>query len=213
MENQFQALQNWTFEIFEAIKKDIKQEHLQSDPEFYNKYFGNRPKNRLTTEEIFTAYDKELLKGNEDLAEFVVNRWVFKNGDLYQHFEGRLSELNPDFSQIEKLTLEESQKVLEGAVDSFGAIPTFIFSLLNGVVFPQSVLDELGTLAEAERKQRDSKVNENQEEQNTQKVIASQKREIARFESKILGVQKKYARDTEALKKQIKALQKKLHGS
>ena len=55
MENQFQALQNWTFEIFTAIKKDIKHDHLQSNPGFYHKVFWKSPKNRLTTEEIFNA--------------------------------------------------------------------------------------------------------------------------------------------------------------
>lgn len=211
MENQFLALQNWTFEIFTAIKKDIKHDHLQSNPDFYHKYFGNRPKNRLTTEEIFHAYEKELLRGNEELAEFIVNRWVFKNGDLYQHFADRLSKINPDFNQIETLSLEESEQVLNGAVDTFGALPTFLFSLLNGVVFPQSVIEDLQKRAEVEKQERESKKTQDQEEENLQKILASQKREIARLEAKILGVQKKYTRDTEALKKQVKSLQKRLN--
>lgn len=211
MENQFIALQGWTLEVFTAIKKDIKHDHLQSNPDFYHKYFGNRPKNRLTTEEIFNAYERELLAGNEDLAEFIVNRWVFKNGDLYKHFEDRLSKINPDFNRIETLSTDESEQVLKGAVNMFGAIPTFLFSLLNGVVFPQSVIQDLEKQAEKEKRERESKKTENQEEENFQKLLASQKREIARLEAKILGVQKKYTKDTEALKKQIKSLQKRLN--
>lgn len=210
MENQFQALQSWTFEVLSTIKKDIKHEHLQSDLEFYQKYFGNRPKNRLTTEEIFAAYEKELAIGNEGIAEWVVNRWVFKHGDLYQHFADRLSEINPDFNAIKTLTLEESQKVLAGTEASFGAIPTFLFSLLNGVVFPKQVLDELEKKAKLEREQREAAQEENKEQESFEKVIASQKREIARLEAKLLGVQKKYTKDTEMLKNQIKTLQKKL---
>ena len=61
-ENQFQTLQKWIHEILNAIKKDIKTDHLRADPVFYRTYFGNRPQNRLTAEEIFAAYEKELLR-------------------------------------------------------------------------------------------------------------------------------------------------------
>ncbi|MGB7978439.1 MAG: hypothetical protein WCF19_04680 [Chlamydiales bacterium] len=211
MDNQFQALQNWTFEVLSAIKKDIKSDRLHTDPIFYRANFGNRPQNRLTAEEIFAAYEKELLKGNNELAEWVVSRWIFKHGDLYNHFAERLSEVNPDFNEIKQLTEEESRRILDGAAESFGAIPTFIFSLLNGVVFPQSILDELQKGAEAERALLERRAESNIEQQSLEKVIASHQREVGRLNDKILGVQKKYERDTEALKKQIKGLQQKLN--
>ena len=106
------------------------------------------------------------------------------------------------------MNLEESQRVLEGAEESFGAIPVFLFSLLNGVVFPKTVLMDLEKKAEIARQARDSQVEQTQEQQSFEKVIASQQREITRLEAKLLGVQKKYTRDTEALKKHVKALQK-----
>lgn len=212
MENQFQALQNWTLEILDAIKKDIRTDHLHTDPVFYRTYFGNRPQNRLTSEEIFAAYEKELLKGNEDLAEWVVNRWVFKHGDLYKHFAERLSEVNPDFDQIKQLTDEESHRILAGAAESYGAIPTFLFSLLNGVVFPQPILDRLRKAAEVEKVALEKKAKSNAEQESLEKIIAAHQREIARLHDKITGVQKKYEKDTEALKKQIKVLQKKING-
>lgn len=209
MENQFQALQNWTLEILDTIKKDIRTDHLHTDPVFYRTYFGNRPQNRLTAEEIFAAYEKELLKGNDDLAEWVVNRWVFKHGDLYKHFAERLSEVNPDFDQIKQLTEEESARILEGAAEAHGAIPTFIFSLLNGVVFPQTVLDRLRKEADVEKVAREKKAVRDAEQESLDKILAAHQREVARLHDKISGVQKKYEKDTEALKKQIKALQKK----
>ncbi len=211
MENQFLSLQNWTTDVLNAIKKDIKSEHLGSNLAFYKTYFGNRPQNRLTTEEIFKAYDEELKKGNQELAEWVVNRWVFKNGDLYQIFAERLSEINPEFDQIQSISEEESAKVLAGTVEAFGAIPTFLFVLLNGVVFPESVREKLRGLAEAERSANEKKGEEAAGKEDLEKRIAAQTREIARLEDKIVGVQKKYERDTLALKKQIRALQK--HGS
>lgn len=212
MENQFQALQNWTLEILDAIKKDIRTDHLHTDPVFYRTYFGNRPQNRLTSEEIFAAYEKELIQGNETLAEWVVNRWVFKHGDLYKHFAERLSEVNPNFDQIKQLTEEESHRILSGAAESYGAIPTFLFSLLNGVVFPQPVLEQLRKAAEVEKVALEKKAKSDAEQESLEKIIAAHQREIARLNDKITGVQKKYEKDTEALKKQIKVLQKKLHG-
>lgn len=212
MENQFQALQNWTLEVLKDIKKDIKTDHLHTDPVFYRTYFGNRPQNRLTSDEIYAAYEKELLKGNEDLAEWVVNRWVFKNGELYEVFAGRLSQINPDFNEIKNLSPEESKKVLEGVADSFGAIPTYIFSLLNGVVFPKEILEELRKGADAEKISQEKQAEQNEKQESLEKVIAAHQREISRLNDRVAGVLKKYTNDTEALKKQIKALQKKLNG-
>lgn len=210
MENQFLTLRNWTFEILNCIKKDIKTDHLHTDPVFYRTYFGNRPRNRLTAEEIFSAYEAELMKGNEELAEWVVNRWVFKNGELYQHFAERLSQVNPNFNEIKQLSEEESLQILEGAAESYGAIPTFLFSLLNGVVFPDPILKRLRKDAEVEKEMLVKEADSNAEQENLEKIKAAHQREINRLNDRIAGVQKKYEKDTEALKKQIKMLQQKL---
>lgn len=210
MKNQFQTLQNWTREVLKDIKKDIKSDHLHTDPVFYRTYFGNRPQNRLTAEEIFDAYEKELIKGNDELAEFIVNRWVFKNGDLYNHFVEGLSQINPDFDQITTLTEDESERILKGAAEAFGAIPVYLFSLLNGVVFPEKVLETLRQGAEAEKAALEKQEEKNEKAESLEKIIAAHQREIARLNDKILGVQKKYSNDTAALKKQIKSLQQKI---
>ena len=210
MKNQFLSLQNWTQEILNAIKKDIKTDHLHTDPVFYRTHFGTRPQNRLTSEEIFAAYEKELLQGNQDLSEWVVNRWVFKHGDLYKHFADGLSKVNPNFSEIEQLSAQESEQILKGAAESFGAIATFLFSLLNGVVFPESVLEYLRKAAEEEKSTLEKRGKLDAEQQSLEKIIAAHQREIARFNDRIDGVQKKYTKDTEALKKQIKSLQQKV---
>lgn len=211
MKNQFQALQNWTLEVLNTIKKDIKSDHLHTDPVFYRTYFGNRPQNRLTSEEIFAAYEKELIQGNEDLAEWVVNRWVFKHGDLYQHFAERLSQVNPNFEQITQLSDAEADAILDGAAEKYGAIPTYLFSILNGVVFPEAVLQRLSQAAEVEKASRDKQEEADAQQQSLEKIIAAHQREINRLNDKITGVQNKYSKDTESLKKQIKTLQQKLH--
>lgn len=211
MKNQFQALKNWLPDVLTAVKKDLKNDHLHSDPDFYRAYFGNRPQNRLGAEEIFAAYEKELLKGeNEDLSAFVVNRWVFKYGDLYQHFADRLAQISPDFDQLKVLTEDESEKVLKGAAETFGAVPTFLFSILNGVVFPEKVVVRLEKQAAEEKAKLAKQEQSDADQQAVAKNVAALEREIARLNDKILGVQKKYTTDTEALKKQIRALQQKL---
>ena len=85
--NSFSSVGPWMNQILDTIKKDIKTDHLAVDKTFYLAHFGRRPINKLSIDEIFTVYEKELLAGNQTLGEWVVNRWVFKHGDAYRHFE------------------------------------------------------------------------------------------------------------------------------
>jgi hypothetical protein len=214
MSNQFESLQGWIPEVLNAIKKDIKTEHLSSDPVFYKTYFGNRPQNRLTTDEIFAAYEKELLKGNADLADWIVNRWVFKHGDVYSHFAERVGEINPNFEEIQSFDEPQSEKILKGALESLGAVPVFLFSILNGVVFPDSIIQKLRAAAEKEKAQLQKEETVEAERQALEQIVAQHQREMNRlhekYENRVAGIQKKYTTDTEALKKQIRALQQKL---
>jgi len=214
MLNQFESLQGWIPEVLHAIKKDIKTEHLSSDPVFYKTYFGNRPQNRLTTDEIFAAYEKELLKGNDDLRDWIVNRWVFKHGDVYSHFAERVGEINPNFEEIQSFDEPQSEKILKGALESLGAVPVFLFSILNGVVFPASIIQRLRVAAEKEKAQLQKQETVEAEKQAIEQIVAQHQREMTRlhekYESRVAGIQKKYTTDTEALKKQIRALQQKL---
>lgn len=210
MENQFRALQHWTKVVLEAVKKDLKTDHLHTDPTFYRNYFGNRPQNRLSMEEILSAYEKELLLGNPDLEVFIVNRWVFKHGDLYEHFATRLSAINPDFEQITSLSEDQAKSVLQGAAESFGAIETYLFCVLNRVALPKTVLDELLRDAEEEKAANERASEQAEEAANLEKLKATHLREVSRLHDKIAGVQRKYTTDIEALKKQIRSLQQKL---
>lgn len=216
MTHKFHTLQPWLEEILSAIKKDIKNDYLPADAALYRAYFGNRPLNRLASEEILMAFSKELLQGNEEMAEWVVNRWVFKHGDVYRHFAERLIPINTDFDSIQELTHEESEAVLKGAIEAFGAKQVYFFSLLNGVVFPPAVLERLKKSAEAEHASKQTQEQTESEEKELAKIRERHQREIARltdkYEQKLSGVQKKYTVDTEALKKQVRALQQKLNG-
>lgn len=213
VENKFEKLRFWIKDILICIKKDIKTDYLPGDRILYRKYFGNRPLNRLNSEEIFSALEKELLEGNESLTEWVVNHWVFQNGDLYNHFAEKLSEISPDFDELKELTIEDSQKVLEG-VEAFDPIAIYLFSKLNAVVFPVSIFEKLENAALETKKQKDAESASSELKEGLEQIIERQQREISRlqekYETRVAGVLRKYELDTEALKKQIRSLQKKL---
>lgn len=209
----FKTLQPWLPQVLYTIKKEIKNEHLSKSPGFYKVHFGNRPLNRLTNEEICSAYEKELSLGNnQEMAEWVVNRWVFRHGDIYQHFADRLSQINPEFSEIKTLDDQMSEKVLAGAPEKFGSLPIYIFTILNGVVLSSAAIEKLRLNAEKEEASKKANEAATSKQASLEEMIESQKTEILRlekkYEEKLAGVVKKHATDVEALKKQIRALQK-----
>lgn len=211
--NQFQILQPWMPQILNAIKREIKTEHLPGAPVFHRAHFGSKPISRLTAEEMFKAYETELVGGNQELAEWVINRWVFKHGDMYNHFAKRLSEINPNFEEIKTITEAQADYILDGATEAFGPINLFLFSLLNGVVFPEVVLNRLKSAAEQALKV--SETSESQKIETLEERVARYQKEISKIEEKcelkIAGVMKKYATDVESLKKQIRSLQQRLN--
>lgn len=216
MKNQFETIQPWLSLVLGAIKREIRTEHLANSSVFAKNHFGNRPLNRLTAEEIFQAYEKELLKGeDEELKEWVVNRWVFKHGDLYQHFADRLEAIDANYDSLESLTEEQSEQVLLGAKERFGALSTYLFSVLNRVVFPQSIFDQLRSVAQQEQTLEKEQQEKAQELQTIEQLKSRYEKETARLQekmdSKIAGIMKKYSTDIEALKKQIRALQHQLN--
>ena len=212
MENKFESLRPWLKSILSAIKKDIKTDYLPGDKVFYKAHFGNRPMNRLSQDEIFAAFEKELLAGHESLAEWVVNHWVFKHGDIYTHFADRLSQISPDFNELTELTAVQSEQVLAGT-EAFGVIATYLFSQLNGVVFPASVFEKLRQAALESTEKQEAETSSRSAQESLEQIIERQQRELVRlqdkYESKVAGVLRKYQTDTEALKKQVRALQQK----
>jgi hypothetical protein len=214
MTNLFISIQPWVADVLQTIKKELRIDHLSASPAFARAHFGNRPLNRIASEELIAAYEKVLLAGDTDLSDFVVNRWVFKHGDLYKHFAERLSEINPEWGSLEKLTPEESNKILEGASSAFGALNVYLFSVLNGVVFPEGVVAKLRSDAEKEEAARKASESKAEEQASLSQMVEKLQRDSARekekYESKVAGVMKKYATDIEALKKQIRSLQQQL---
>lgn len=207
MSHQFKILQPWIPQILSDIKRDLRTEHLAKSPQFYKAHFGNRPLNRLTNEEIFSVYEKELLQGDdENLKTWVINRWVFHHGEIYEQFASSLSQIHPDFTAIQQLSEEESKKILETAIPAFGVLDTYLFSVLNEVVFPPSIFSAMRAQTESLASMAEAPIEENWQERYERDITRIQKK----CEDRVSGVMKKYATDVEALKKQIRALQQQL---
>ena len=116
---------------------------------------------------------------------------------------------SPIFDSIQTLSPEQSEQILFGAKEAFGAKPVFFFAALNGVVFPEAIFERLRKDAEKEQTQEIANEKSAGEQQELSKIIERQQRELARYEQKISGLLKRYETDVTALKKQIRALQKK----
>ncbi len=215
MTTKYHALHPWLDEILTAIKKDIKTDYLPADTAFCRAHFGNRPINRLAKEEINQAFIKTLLEGHEEMDAWVVNRWVFKHGDVYSHFAERLSEMTDDFNSLEELTEAQSEAILDGAIEKFGAKAVYFFSLLNDVVFPASVLMKLKKQAEESHGESLAQQSQDLEKMDLEKMQERHEREIVRltekYESRLSGVLKRYTVETDSLKKQVRALQHKIN--
>lgn len=214
-QTKFKLLDTWLTTIVDQIKKDLKQDHLQKDPVFCKVHFPGKNISKVTVEEMTVPYRALLEKeGSEDVSDFITNRWLLKNADIYHFFEEKLKAISPDFNELDIIDEEKSKKIVEESVKQFGAPKTYIFSVLNSVVFPENVYKELAKKAEAHRNDNELAVEKKKEQQTIDNIQKNHDAEIARltnkFEKTILGLQKKYLTDTEALKKQIATLQRKL---
>ncbi len=207
---KFAHLEPWVESIFTSVKKDLRNEHLRKNPQFVNKYFSKRPLNKITSSELQDAYYKEILEGNEEIGEWVVARWMFKNAEIYQFFAVNLSKINPDFEQIEEIPEDKALVLMRQAVAQFGAVATYVFSVFNAVSFPAGIFQALRD--EAVQAVPSAEVAE--EALSLEDLKAKYEREIAKltdkFEQKMQGMQRKYTDDVQGFKKQIAQLQRRL---
>lgn len=214
---KFVLLHDWIPSIVEEIKKDLKNEHLKKDWQFAKKYLPGKNIGKVTKEDLVDAYAKAL-KDSEDaevLAEYMANRWLLKNTELYSYFEAKLSQINPNFSEIEEINHEQSQDIVNGAIIEYGPLRTYLFSVINSVVFPETVYQELGKKAKAHQEKEIEEHNAQEKNRSLESLKSHYELQIQRltdkYEKKIIGLQKKYIQDTDSLKKQISNLQKKVN--
>lgn len=215
---KFTLLKNWMPEILNSVKKDLKSDHLKKDFAFAKKYFTGKNPAKLTLEELVEGYNLAIDQEEkaEELAEFITNRWLLKNSEVYNFYERELSQINKDFTSLDHIEEALAQKIVQQSLLQFGAIKSYIFATLNSVVFPKKVFETLERQAYLEKEQSKEEESLEDKEKSLEEIMKRHEEEINKltnkYEDKLQGLQNKYIRDVEMLKKQIANLQRKAHG-
>lgn len=206
-------VRSWIEDVIETVKKDLKNEHLKIDPAFCRRHFLGKHYTEVDINMLATAYLKEIQGGNVGLAEFIATRWLLKNSDIYGFFEEQLKNINPDFEAIKEISAADTARIIDTAVNLFGAVKSYIFSVFNEVAFTAAVFEKLGEAALQESSKQRKEYEERQEKLSIYEMQKRHEREMHamkdRYEKKLSGLQRKYIHDTDLLKKR---LQKSTHG-
>jgi len=214
---KFADLHEWTPLIIETVKKDLKNDHLKKDIYFAKKFLASKNYQKATTEELAQAYQQAIAEeeNGEEIAEFIASRWLLKNSELYQFFEQNLTQIDPNFTDLEELSPTQAQSLIQASTDAFGAPHTYLFSVLNSVVFPQDSFQALRQQAKEKNQQVQEETENFQAQQSLDAMRQGFEREMNRltdkYEKKLAGLQKKYTVDVDTLKKQVAQLQRKLN--
>ncbi len=206
-------LKKWIPNIVEEIKRDLKNDHLKKDKQFCKTYFSTCDVARISTDDLSAGYRKaaENEAVEENLAEFIGNRWLLKNTDIYDFYEFHLSKIDENFTELEVLEPEAAEKLVNASVHEFGPVKSYIFSVLNSVVFPETHFKKMEKLAEDQNKNvdgtKEKKAECSESDKNYERQIA---RLTDKYEKRLAGLENKYNKDVDALKKQIVLLQKKI---
>lgn len=217
-QEKFSILKPWIPSIIATIKKDLKNEHLKQDPRFAKKYFGNKQISKLTNEELAHGYTQAMEQEEtpENLGEYLYNRWLLKNTDIYQFFEDKLQKIAPNFTEIVELEKNQSIILMEESIKHYGAPTTYLFCVINSVVFPSDVYGILKKQALDSKHRDEQDTQKHHEQMSVANIHTSYQQQIARltdkYEKKLSGLERKYLNDTDAFKKQIAILQRKLNG-
>ena len=124
MKEKLLELKEWFPSILETVKKDLKNEHLKKDYVFVKKYLGGKNIHKLENQELETAYFTALQgeEKGEEIAEFMVHRWIFRNSEMYHFFEKELMKVRPDFTEIKELSAQEGEPILKKRLGSLGRL-------------------------------------------------------------------------------------------
>lgn len=215
--DKFKILDPWMPSIVDAVKKDLRQEHLKQDMQFAKKYFSNKNIQKLTLDELLEGYRLALAQESmaEALAEYISNRWLLKNSEIYHYFEEQLHRIDPHFNDLVEIEESKAHALMEDAILQFGAPKTYLFSVINSVVFPKNIYDQLGRRAQESVQEEEDNCKIAEEQHSLDMIHQSYQQQIARltdkYEKKLLGLQKKYTVDVDRLNKQIALLQRKLN--
>lgn len=200
---RFSLLSPWFSDIIAVVKRDCKSEHLRLDPLFVRQYFGGTSVQRISLEEMRAVYLQQILSGHERLAEFVANRWLFRNMDIYRFFEEALQKISPDFEKIGELTQEQADDLIKQASEKFDSEKVFCFVAINDVVLPKDPFERLQrqALECLSKRQKESPVGEDGEVEDRWRGEMDRMKE--RHEKKIAEITKKHQQELQRLQKEI----------
>lgn len=213
---KFQMLNDWLESIVDTVKRELRNEHLKKDWNFLKKYFVGKNPNKLTTEDLAAAYRSAIAneENAEEIGEFIASRWLLKNTEVYQFFEEKLRSITTDFTNLTEIDAQKAKPIMDEAIARFGAPKTYLFCVINSVVFPEKIYAELRKKAKEQGDKEVVQAEKAQEQQSLDDLKKAHDREILRltdkYEKKLIGLQKKYLIDMDGFKKQIAQLQRKL---
>lgn len=211
--DKYTLIAPWIPRLVGSIKGDLKREHLKRDLAFVKGHFSTRDINRIGIDELTTVYSKVLCgAGAEGTGELVSNLWLLKHGEIYRYFETELSKLASDFTALETIADDKAQPIIDGGVGEFGAMDTYLFAVLNSVVFTEAAYAKLKRLAldELAHRAKEVKTSVAPDEASVKKHEREMARLQEKYEKKLVGLQQKYLHDVDVLKKEVTRLRQKL---
>lgn len=121
--------------------------------------------------------------------------------DLYSFFEKALSEVSSEFEKIPELTPEQADKLIREACEKFNVENVFCFVVLNEVVIPNAIFNQLQRQAVEALAKRQKEADENEsseekfrkemerlkerQEKKLQEMITRQQREVQKLNAEI----------------------------
>lgn len=218
-QQKFAMLKSWMPIIAGTVKKDLKNEQQKLAVLLAKGYFPSKNPAKLSVEELAKGYGSAIQndENGEAIGEWLAQRWLLKKTDLYLFFEKKLAAINPQFDEIIEIEKEKAQEIITEAIQNFGAQDTYLFSVINAVVFPPQALKNLEREAEGNVSAKMAEKLTSDEDKSIAKLVANYDLQVARltdkYEKKLQGFERKYLYDTENLKKQISLLQKRLNAN
>ena len=200
--DKFSLISPWFSEVIAEIKQQLKSEHLSLDPTFVRMHFHGLPLHRISQDEMRAVYLREILSGNNQIAEFVMNRWLFKNLPLYKFFEMRLEKLFSNLESIQVIEDDKARPIIQEALASFSLGKIFCFIALNEVLISDVLFREIQKQAIEELSCSIEK-NEKQEMPEKMRFEEELKKAKEKFERKIEELQKKHSQEIKALQKDL----------
>ena len=203
---RFSLLSPWFSDIVTAVKRDCRSEHLRLDPGFVRQHFGGVPVQRISIEEMRTVYLQQILAGHDRLAEFIANRWLFRNMDIYRFFEGFLEKISPEFEKITEVPAEKAEFLVKEACEKFGAEKTFCFVTINEVALPKPISEKLQRRALESLSERQKEQPADEHEEVEERLRGEMDRLKERHEKKIAEMTKKQQQEVQRLQREISQL-------